>query len=61
LELWKGTLRELNLANSKITDAGLEHLKGLTALKRLNLTNTGVTDAGVNSLKQSLPGVKITR
>jgi hypothetical protein len=36
------------IVNSKeVTDAGLEHLKGLTSLLTLDLNNTKVTDAGV--------------
>ncbi len=36
---------------SKITDAALEHLKGLTKLKELYLNNTEITDAGLVHLK----------
>ena len=34
-----------------MTDAGLEHLKGLTQLQSLCLGNTKVTDAGLEHLK----------
>ena len=34
-----------------MTDAGLEHLKGLTQLRELNLNDTQVTDAGLEHLK----------
>ena len=34
-----------------MTDAGLEHLKGLTRLQSLNLAETKVTDAGLEHLK----------
>ena len=34
-----------------MTDAGLEHLKGLSNLRSLDLSNTGVTDAGLEHLK----------
>ena len=34
-----------------ISDAGIEHLKGLTALQRLDLSGTGVTDSGLLSVK----------
>ena len=34
-----------------MTDAGLEHLKGLTNLQSLDLTFTKVTDAGLEHLK----------
>ena len=37
-------------ATSKITDAGLEHLKGFAELRDLWLDATGVTDAGLERL-----------
>ena len=37
---------EVNLAKTKVTDAGLEHLKGLTQLQSLNLVYANVTDTG---------------
>jgi hypothetical protein len=51
----------LNLEENEITDAGLEHLRGLTALESLNLSLTRVTDEGVAKLKQALPKCKIVR
>ena len=42
-----------------MTDAGLEHLKGLMQLQRLVLRNTKVTDAGVRDLQKALPNCKI--
>jgi mono/diheme cytochrome c family protein len=41
----------LNLANSKVTDAGLAQLGGLTNLRKLHLEKTGITDAGLAHLK----------
>ena len=41
----------LNLANTKITDAGLAQLAPLTNLRRLHLEKTGLTDAGLAHLK----------
>jgi len=41
------TLYALNLAGTKVTDAGLEHLKRLPKLEMLVLSNTKVTDAGL--------------
>lgn len=38
-------------SNRKVTDAGLEHLKGLTQLQHLILQNTKITDAGLEHLK----------
>jgi internalin A len=46
-----GRLEYLNLHNCKsITDAGLAHLRGLTALKDLDLSFTGATGAGLRHL-----------
>ena len=41
---------EMNLARSKVTDAGLAVLGGMKNLKRLHLQNTAVTDAGVDAM-----------
>ena len=41
----------LDLRNTQITDAGLEHLKGLTNLVCVYLRYTQVTDAGLEHLK----------
>ena len=41
----------INLTSAEFTDAGLEHLKGLTQLQSLNLMSTKVTDAGLEHLK----------
>ena len=46
---------ELDLARTETTDAGLEHLKGLTNLLDLKLYETEVTEARVASLRQALP------
>jgi YHS domain-containing protein len=42
---------ELNLAGSKVTDAGLAQVGQLTNLRRLHLEKTAVTDAGLAHLK----------
>ncbi len=47
-------LRELRLAQSKITDAGLAHLAGLPNLRRLALEEVRVGDAGLEHLKNLL-------
>jgi hypothetical protein len=45
-------LQVLTLGSTQVTDAGLEHLKGLAKLKILSLSNSkGVTDAGLEHLK----------
>ena len=44
-------LVSVDLMDSKVTDAGLVHLKGLTKLQSLSLISTKVTDAGLVHLK----------
>ena len=44
-------LQQLELGFTKVTDAGLGHLKGLTQLRLLGLACTYVTDAGLEHLK----------
>lgn len=41
----------LSLANTKVTDAGLANVVGMTNLKRLSLEKTAITDAGLIHLK----------
>jgi len=41
----------LHLTCSQVTDAGLEHLRGLTSLKLLSLWHTQVTDGGLEHLR----------
>ena len=43
-------LQSLQLMGSKVSDAGLQHLKGLTQLQRLDLEGTQVSDAGLKDL-----------
>jgi hypothetical protein len=52
-------LRELQLQDTEITDAGLANLQGLSQLQRLSLNNTNVTDQGVKKLVQALPNCEI--
>ena len=44
-------LQALELRSTKITDAGLIHLKGLTNLQKLTLRGSKITDAGTEHLK----------
>ena len=41
----------VDLSGAKVTDAGIEHLQGLTGLQWLSLNQTKVTDAGLEHLK----------
>jgi len=41
----------VGLADTQVSDAGLAHLKGLTALEVLHLFGTQVSDAGLEHLK----------
>jgi hypothetical protein len=40
-----------------VSNAGLEHLRGLTKLRSLFLWNTAVTETGVERLKKAIPGL----
>jgi uncharacterized protein (TIGR03067 family) len=60
LEVWKTTLRAVDLTNSSITDRGLAALGGLTSLRQLTLKGTDVTVAGVKSLIRAVPNLKVT-
>ena len=42
----------LNLSGSKITDAGIKHLEGLSELQNLVLEETAISDACVGSLSK---------
>ena len=48
-------LVHLDVSLTQITDAGLEHLEGLTKLEWLSLIDTQVTPEGVKKLKKALP------
>ena len=54
-------LNNFDLYNTKTTDVGLVHLKGVTNLKVLNLMDTQVTDTGITELKQALPELHIEK
>ena len=63
----QGEVVEVNLVDTKITDAGLVHLKGLTNLQTLGLGFTKITGTGLVHLKGltklemlSLYGTKVT-
>jgi len=52
-------LEFLELSNTKVSDAGLEHLKGLSNLEFLYLTDTKVTANGAKKLQTALPKCEI--
>ena len=57
----EGEVVVVDLDSTPVTDAGLAHLAGLTALESLRLSNTQVTDAGVAELQKALPNCEISR
>ena len=52
-------LKGLDLSRTQVTDAGLDHLKGLTKLQLLDLRGTQATDEGAKKLQQALPNCRI--
>ncbi|MEM7390820.1 MAG: c-type cytochrome domain-containing protein, partial [Verrucomicrobiota bacterium] len=51
LENVKTHLTELHLAKSKVTDAGLKKISGMSRMTRLHLEKTGIGDAGLRHLE----------
>ncbi len=51
----------LDLSGTRITDAGLVHLRGLTDLRDLDVRRTAVTAEGVSELQRALPHLHATR
>ena len=49
------------LSETRVTDAGLQSLRGLTKLRFVNLWRSKVTDEGVRELREALPNAQITR
>jgi citrate lyase alpha subunit len=54
-------IKNLYLANSKITDASIPVLKDLEKLAVLNISSTGITDKGVKELMAAIPGCYVTK
>ena len=50
----------LDLSDTKITDAGVVHLKGFTNLKNLGLSNTKITRGEIAELLKALPNCRIS-
>ena len=57
----QGEIVFVDLSVIQVTDAGLEHLKGLANLDVLVLAGTDVTDTGVAELKKALSKCDIRR
>jgi hypothetical protein len=55
------SLARLGLNDTRVTDAGLSHLKALTKLKNLSIARSQVTDDGIAELSRSLPGLTVDR
>jgi hypothetical protein len=52
-------LRELSLIDTRITDAGLVYLRGLSHLESLDLRGTHVTPAAIARLQRALPRLRV--
>ncbi|HEV3004745.1 MAG TPA: hypothetical protein VGX78_09800, partial [Pirellulales bacterium] len=52
-------VESVNFVSTPLTDAGLEHLKGLKRLKRVDVRFTQVSDDGVQRLRKALPQAKV--
>ncbi len=59
LEIWKPTLKSIDLTDCCVTDRGLRALAGLTSLAEVTLEGTDVTVAGVKSLQCTVPNLKV--
>jgi hypothetical protein len=49
----------LNLSETRVTDAGLPHLRPLATRRFLSLDATKVSQRGIEELRDALPGVTI--
>jgi hypothetical protein len=47
------------LQGTKINDAGIKSLKGLTRLNKLDVSDTQVTQGGADELRKSLPNCEV--
>lgn len=52
-------LRTVNLANGRVTDAGLKHLHGLATLRSVTISGSGVTPEAIAALQAALPECRV--
>jgi len=55
-----GSLETVDLAETKLTDAGLRKLGEAPALRRIFAGGTRVTAAGVEAFREAHPGIELT-
>lgn len=55
----QGEVYAVDLADTRITDAGMVHLAGLNNLMELNFRYTQITENGVSKLREALPNCEI--
>ena len=48
----QGEVVEVHLDQTRVTDAGMVHLEGMTNLQTLSLSNTDITDLGLTHIKR---------
>ena len=53
-------LTSLQISSPKITDAGIEHLKGLSKLTSMTIVSSGFTPEVITSLRAALPNCRIS-
>jgi hypothetical protein len=53
---WRSDLGLVQMANADVTDATLEHLRGLSQLRSLDVSDTKISDAGLAKIA-ALPGL----
>ena len=49
----------LHLGSTQVTDAGMDHLAGLSSLEDLRVTRTAVTEEASARLAEKIPGIAI--
>ena len=54
-------LTTLNLSGAKLTDAGLERLRGLKKLKTLRLVRTQISKEGILEFRSALPDCEVIK